>query len=59
MAKQNVAGVDDSQRAEDAKGYKTSVDMVTGGAMKDVDPMTGPEVHAPFGLDPLGKSKSK
>ena len=60
MAKEsmNIAGADDSQRDADAKGYKTTVDMVTGGSSKDIDSMTGPEVCAPYGKDPLGKSKS-
>lgn len=52
-----IAGDDESQRKTDSKGFKTSVDMVTGGSEKDLSGETGPEVCAPFGHDPLGKSK--
>jgi hypothetical protein len=52
-----IAGQDESQRLEDAKGYKTTVDMLTGGGTKEVDSETGPEVCAPYGENMISKGK--
>lgn len=39
-----TAGMDDSQRNADAKGWRTSVENVTGGTSKDIEEGGGPEV---------------
>ena len=54
-----IAGQDESARKEDAKGYKTTPDMLTGGVYREVGDQVGPEVTAPFGKDPLSKTKSE
>ena len=53
-----VAGQDDASRLADTQGYKTTVDMVTGGAPKSVEDEAGEQVGGPFKDDPLGQSKS-
>lgn len=55
----NAPGMDEAQRKADAQTWSSTPDMITGGKSVDVDPMAGVEVTAPFGLDPLGKTKSK
>jgi hypothetical protein len=39
-----TAGMDDGQRNKDAKGFSTSVGMVTGGMSQDPEEMSAPEV---------------
>lgn len=46
-----IAGDDEAQRKEDAKGYKTTPEMVTGGGTKELSGEIGPEVCAPYGKD--------
>lgn len=50
-----IAGMDDAAREKDCQGYKTTIDMVTGGGSKDIESEKGPEVIAPGGDSPLSK----
>ena len=57
MAERNVEpGMDDPQAAEDRRGWKTTVDMVTGkGLVAAANDGGGPEVGNQYDTDPMGE----
>jgi hypothetical protein len=50
-------GMDEAQAQMDRQGFRTSVEMITGGVRKMVGEGTGPEVGNQYDVDPLGEER--
>ena len=51
-------GMDKAQIDADRKGFRTTVQNVTGGETMDLGDDSGPEVGNAYGNDPMGEERS-